>query len=59
MHELLERLKELAACEANCDREDFMVNDDAGGNMDDAYQIGYDDGQIHLAKSLLSLLEEK
>ncbi|NBR06958.1 MAG: hypothetical protein EBT92_14470 [Planctomycetes bacterium] len=58
MNELVEMLKKLTKNPARCDSEDFMVNDDCGGNVDDAYQIGYDDGQTHLAETVLAALEK-
>lgn len=42
--------------------EDFMVDDYAGGNIDDAYYIGSEhgehDGQIHLAYDILKEVQE-
>lgn len=36
------------------DHDDFMVNDYAGGNIDDAYQLGEDAGEIQMARLLLA-----
>jgi hypothetical protein len=58
MNELIERLKKITAKKAKSETEDFNVNDWSGGNVDDAFQIGYDDGQIHLAESVLETLEK-
>jgi hypothetical protein len=58
MNELVEMLKKLTEKPARCDSEDFMVMDDCGGNVDDAYQMGYDDGQIRLAETVLAALEK-
>ncbi len=38
--------------------DDFNANDWAGGNIDDAYNIGYNDGRISLAHDILTLIEE-
>lgn len=52
-NEILEYLKSLARKKAHTDREDFMVDDCAGGNVDDAYYAGCDDGEILLAREIL------
>jgi hypothetical protein len=54
--EVLKLIKETAAKEANTDREDFIVDDVAGGNVDDAYSAGCDDGEIWFARTLLKKL---
>ena len=46
-------LEELAAQTCWCDDEDFVVDDYAGGNVDDAYSGGNRDGEVELARSLL------
>ena len=53
---LLERLKHLAADTAWCDDADFLVDDYAGGNEDDAYYGGYRDGEILLARAVIQAL---
>jgi hypothetical protein len=52
----MKKLKELAAREVviNGDHNPY---DASGGNYDDAYTIGIDDGQIILAKEILKDLE--
>lgn len=40
------------------DTEDFMVCDYAGGNIDDAYEIGFDAGEVSLARKIVKLLAE-
>lgn len=56
---LMERLKELAkrkcwADELNpCDDGSIVVDDFAGGNVDDAYSGGYESGEILLARDVL------
>lgn len=39
------------------DNEDFNPSDASGGNFDDAYQIGLEDGEINFARELQSILE--
>jgi hypothetical protein len=55
---LVAELKSIADKKAWCDDEDFMVNDYAGGNIDDAYSGGYDDGEIIMARHILTQLKE-
>ena len=50
MKEMLERL---AARKCWCDDEEFMVEDYAAGNVEDAYDGGCDDGKSLLARNLL------
>lgn len=57
MEKIKAELERLAACKASCDDENFMVNDYAGGNIDDAYSLGQDDGEIMLARNLLKLIQ--
>lgn len=35
------------------DDEDFMVNDYAGGNIDDAYELGVNAGEVIFARELV------
>jgi hypothetical protein len=55
----IERLKaelqRLAAKKAWCDAEQFFVDDYAGGNINDAYYGGCNDGEIILARQLLDM----
>lgn len=55
--ELVARLMEGALCSTLADRqkknEDLLVVDYAGSNVDDAYQMGYDDGVTDLARQIL------
>ena len=48
------KLVDLAKKKCWCDDEDFMVDDYAGGNIDDAYSGGIEDGEILLARKLLN-----
>lgn len=50
-------IREAAAKRASSDTEDFMVDDFAGGNVDDAYEMGLSDGEIAFARALLAELE--
>lgn len=58
MDKLKEELQKLANRKIAQDNEDFMVNDYAGGNIDDAYFLGCDAGETLLARRLLKILEE-
>lgn len=48
-----EKLEKLAARKCWCDNDGFMVDDYAGGNIDDAYDGGSYDGEALLARKLL------
>lgn len=39
------------------DDEDFMVDDYAGGNIDDAYSLGVDEGYTMLAKRVMEAIK--
>ena len=58
--ESVDQLKRLAAtktCSEKAEKrgEDFIPEDWAGGNFDDAYQLGYSDSDIESARNLLDL----
>jgi len=55
--QLYTTIKTLAEQAAVKDSEDFIVDEYAGGNVDDAYSIGFRDGQIALARQLLGSCE--
>jgi hypothetical protein len=57
MKELLERLAK-RKCWFDDDKDDVIVEDYAGGNVDDAYNGGYHAGQTRLARELLSVFGE-
>lgn len=48
-----EHLEKIASQKACQDEEDFNPQDYAGGNYDDAFALGEDDGEIFLARALL------
>lgn len=50
----IDMLKKLARETAWSDNEEFMVDDYAGGNEDDAYYGGQRDGEIALARKILT-----
>lgn len=51
--QLLECLKERARQLTLYEHEDGNAWDASGGNYDDCYEIGADDGEIHFARYLL------
>ena len=55
-NEMIEKLKKTAAKTAWFDQEDFVVYDYSGSNVDDAYEAGVDDGEIQLAREILTSL---
>ncbi len=48
-----EYLEKIASQKAVQDEEDFNPQDYCGGNYDDAFALGEDDGEIFLARALL------
>lgn len=57
--ELKTKLEKLAQRECWCDKEYFVVNYCAGGNVDDAYWSGSRDGETALARTLLKNINTK
>jgi hypothetical protein len=53
---IIEKLKLLAEKRCWSDDENFMVDDYAGGNEDDAYYGGVDTGEIWLAREILNMM---
>jgi hypothetical protein len=41
-----------------CKNPDVIIDDYAGGNIDDAYYRGADDGEINMAREILSELNK-
>ena len=54
--QIINRLKHLAKQDTLFDRDDFNPGDACGGNFDDCYNRGLDDGEIGLAREILSKL---
>ena len=58
--QVIEKLIEIAQKESIFDgiveEECFCVDDYAGGNIDDAFSLGLDEGEIELARKLLDML---
>lgn len=53
LEELKERMEKLASRECWQNDPEFMPHEYAGGNIDDAYNGGVDDGETLLARHLL------
>jgi len=51
--EMIDRLIKIAQSKAWDDDEDFLVDDYAGGNIDDAFSGGWDAGKISMARCVL------
>ncbi len=56
--EFVVKLKRLAERECWCDDKGFCSSDYCGGNFDDAYYGGSDDGEALLARAMLKELEK-
>lgn len=57
---LKDKASDKTNAEAYCELNEFYNADDAsGGNFDDAYQFGCDDGEIMLARNILDMLRQK
>ena len=53
---VVETLKKMARQDNCTENDDFMVDDYAGGNIDDAFELGRDSSEIDLARWILSEL---
>ena len=58
IEEMIKRIKAKANEEARIDIVDFNIDGYAGGNIDDAYGMGCDDGEILFARELLAMIED-
>lgn len=56
VNDIIPYLKSVAAQKAYSDSENFNPCDHSGGNYDDAYNLGLDDGDILFARDLLRKL---
>lgn len=54
---LIVEIERVANKTAASDSEDFNAYDASGGNFDDAYQLGTEDGEIFLASRLINILK--
>lgn len=52
-----EVIEPIAKQECSIDDPDFLVCDYAGGNIDDAYDIGFTHGEVSLARRIVKLLD--
>lgn len=52
--ELVARLRKLAAQDMDWENEEFEVHSYCGGNIDDAYQRGEEQGEISMAREIVS-----
>lgn len=55
---MLEKLEKLASRDCWNSDPEFNPCDFSGGNYDDAYSGGYDDGMADLAKEVLKYIKE-
>lgn len=56
--EMAATLGKLAARKCWSDDDDFQADDYAGGNFDDAYAGGVDDGEVGLARVILADIQK-
>lgn len=59
MSKLIDKIREIASSDISADEDDFMVDDWAGGNIDDAYNMGIDHGEVYFARRLLIIIESE
>ncbi len=59
MSKLIDKIRRIAGSEISADQDDFMVDDYAGGNIDDAYSVGLDHGEVYLSRELLKIIESE
>lgn len=57
--EFAARLRKLAAQDADWENEEFEVHSYCGGNIDDAYQRGEEQGEIQMAREIVALFPEE
>ena len=57
--ETLKLLKNQASRVAKSEESGFSIYDWAGGNIDDAYELGADDADIYFARQILELEQIK
>lgn len=60
MQELIEKIKqycETYSGEVTAHQEDFIADDYAGGNVDDAWESGMSDGQTDACNDILAIIE--
>jgi hypothetical protein len=57
--EMITKLKKIAARETWFEDEDFNPMDFSGGNFDDAYYGGLEDGRVDLAREILTSMNIK
>ena len=55
MESLESYIRRMASSECLADDPNFIIGDSCGGNSDDAYNIGIDDGYAMLAREILRL----
>lgn len=55
---LIKEIKQKAEQEAKFDNEGFNAYDWSGGNFDDAYSIGIEDGEVSICRRLLKYIKE-
>ena len=56
--EIIELIEQVAKKPTYSDDDDFVVDDCAGGNVDDAFSCGMDEGEILFARKLLELMQK-
>lgn len=54
--EVIAKITRKASEELKSDEEDFEVVDYAGTNVDDAYEIGVDTGEVLFARHLMKIM---
>jgi len=57
--EFIARMKKLAAKAMDYEDDDFDLNSYVGGNIDDAYSRGEDQGEIQAAREIVSFLPKE
>ena len=55
--QVIAKIARKASEEVAADKDDFEVIDFAGTNVDDAFEIGVDTGEVRFARELLKILE--
>ena len=59
LEKLINKIKEVAARKLRSNDPDFNVDAWAGGNIDDAFDLGLTDGERMFAQELLEMIEKE
>lgn len=59
MEDIISMIKSVAEQDAPYDNEEFSIYESAGGDIDDAFELGCSQGKVNFARKLLKMLDSK